>query len=96
MAIVPGLAQWQEDWDLNWERTEIHLEQMQDVSQTTQQSKQHNSLCRSRITDIVEQNGPFVQQNHIPNLVFRIVAEFNLREEIKLMKSKIREMKIFT
>lgn len=32
----------------------------------------------------------------MPNSVFRTVAEFNLREEIKLIENKIREMKIFT
>lgn len=38
-GISPHLAQWQEGWDVYWEKMEVHLEQEQGVSQTIQQSK---------------------------------------------------------
>lgn len=33
VAFSSDLAWW-EDWDLNWERMDLHLEQEQDVSST--------------------------------------------------------------
>lgn len=75
---------------------EVRLEQEPDAFQSIHESKAQNSLCKSLITDAAEQNGLFVQQNHIPNPVSRTVAEFNLREGIRQMEEKMREMKIFT